>query len=184
MDRVLGRIRKGVFFFHQSITPLMLKTKQEILPPQTHKLIHDVPTRWKSTSDMFSAFYSALTRQDPEKTHHHLVWWWRESGRKVPPGAQSPHTGYIHCALKLHHLCPWSYLWKQRFYHPWPQERKTAPSLEMPRLPSRNNQAQGAACLSVQLTSVLLTVLEGVLHPHYVTAQLALRFSPRVQGLV
>ena len=69
MDRLLGRIRKVVSFFHRSTTAAhVLKTKQEMLQLPTHKLIQDVPTRSNSTYDMLecylerqAAIFSALT---------------------------------------------------------------------------------------------------------------------------
>ena len=75
MDRLLGRIRKVVSFFHRPITAArVLKTKQEILQLPTHKLIHDFTTRWNSTYDILelyleqqAAVYSALTDRTLKK---------------------------------------------------------------------------------------------------------------------
>ncbi|XP_040188247.1 E3 SUMO-protein ligase ZBED1-like [Rana temporaria] len=75
MDRLLGRIRKVVSYFHRSTTAAhVLKTKQEMLKLPKHKLINDVPTRWNSTYDMLeryleqqAAIYSALTDKTLKK---------------------------------------------------------------------------------------------------------------------
>ncbi|KAM3874432.1 E3 SUMO-protein ligase ZBED1-like [Diretmus argenteus] len=75
MDRLLGRIRKVVSYFHRSTTAAhVLKTKQAMLQIPNHKLIHDVTTRWNSTYDMVeryleqqAAVYSALTDKTLKK---------------------------------------------------------------------------------------------------------------------
>ncbi|XP_040183654.1 E3 SUMO-protein ligase ZBED1-like [Rana temporaria] len=75
MDRLFGRIRKVVSYFHRSTTAAhVLKTKQEMLKLPKHKLINDVPTRCNSTYDMLAryleqqaAIYSALTDKTLKK---------------------------------------------------------------------------------------------------------------------
>nr|XP_029497654.1 uncharacterized protein LOC115113798 [Oncorhynchus nerka] len=75
MDRLLGRMRKVVSFFHRRTTAAhVLKTKQEMLQLPTHKLIHRVTTTWNFTYDMLeshleqqAAVYSALTDKTLEK---------------------------------------------------------------------------------------------------------------------
>ena len=57
MERLLGRIRRVVSFFHKSTTAMaLLRRKQTILELPQHKLIQDVSTRWNSTYDMLSRF--------------------------------------------------------------------------------------------------------------------------------
>lgn len=81
MDRLLGRIRKVVSYFHRSTTAAhVLKTKQDMLQLPNHELIHNAPTRWNSTYDMVeryleqqAAIYSALTEKTLRKEHHQTV---------------------------------------------------------------------------------------------------------------
>lgn len=56
-EKLLGRIRKVVTYFHKSSTATaILKSKQAILEIPQHKLIMDVSTRWNSTYDMLERF--------------------------------------------------------------------------------------------------------------------------------
>ncbi|KAM3858869.1 E3 SUMO-protein ligase ZBED1-like [Diretmus argenteus] len=81
MDRLLGRIRKVVLYFHRSTTAAhVLKTKQAMLQLPNHKLIPDVTTRWNSTYDMVeryleqqAAVYSALTDKTLKKNIKDIV---------------------------------------------------------------------------------------------------------------
>lgn len=62
MNRLLGRVRRIVGFFHRSTTAnAVLKTKQTLLEIPKHKLINDVPTRWNSSFDMLERFLEQQT---------------------------------------------------------------------------------------------------------------------------
>lgn len=53
MDRLCGRVRHVVSFFHRSsVATDILKQKQALLELPKHKLIQDLSTRWNSTYDM------------------------------------------------------------------------------------------------------------------------------------
>lgn len=53
VDRLLGRVRRAVTFFHKSTSASsILKVMQEKLDLPKHKLLMDVPTRWNSSFDM------------------------------------------------------------------------------------------------------------------------------------
>lgn len=81
MERLLGRVRKIVTFFHKSTTATaMLKAKQLLLQIPTHRLILDVSTRWNSTFDMLqiyteqqAAIYAALMSQEVKKNVKDVV---------------------------------------------------------------------------------------------------------------
>ncbi|KAJ4930342.1 hypothetical protein JOQ06_019346, partial [Pogonophryne albipinna] len=69
VSRLLGKIRRAVYFFHRSTTAAhVLGQKQEMLHLPKHRLINDVATRWNSSYEMVeryleqqSAVYSALS---------------------------------------------------------------------------------------------------------------------------
>lgn len=62
MERLLGRIRRVVTFFHKSTTAMAIfRNKQMILELPQHKLIQDVTTRWNSPYDMVSRFIEQNT---------------------------------------------------------------------------------------------------------------------------
>lgn len=57
IDRLLGRIRRVVAFFHRSTTAAaVLKAKCKLLNLREVKLIQDVSTRWNSAVDMLERF--------------------------------------------------------------------------------------------------------------------------------
>ncbi|XP_069129208.1 E3 SUMO-protein ligase ZBED1-like [Argopecten irradians] len=57
LDRLLGRIRRVVTYFHKSnIAMAILNTKQTLLELPHLKLIMDVSTRWNSTFNMLECF--------------------------------------------------------------------------------------------------------------------------------
>ena len=72
MDRLLGRIRRIVSFFHRSTTAMaVLKSKQSLLELPQRKLINDVSTRWNSSSQPFleqqAAIEAVLLTKDVKK---------------------------------------------------------------------------------------------------------------------
>ena len=81
VDRLLGRIRRVVGFFHRStIGAEILKKKIELLNLPDHKLIQDVCTRWNSAADMVErylelqpAIYAAFTSGDMRKLCKDIV---------------------------------------------------------------------------------------------------------------
>lgn len=57
VDRVAGRIRRIVSFFHRTSTATaIMASKQVLLELPKHKLIQDVSTCWNSTYYMFSRY--------------------------------------------------------------------------------------------------------------------------------
>ena len=71
VQRLLGRIRRVVSFFHKSTMATHLCEKQKLLDKPSHKLISDVKTRWNSTYDMVARYVEqqwgiAATLQCPE----------------------------------------------------------------------------------------------------------------------
>ena len=57
IDRLLGRIRRVVAFFHRSTTAAaVLKAKCKLLNLREVKLIQDVSTHWNSAVDMLERF--------------------------------------------------------------------------------------------------------------------------------
>ena len=81
VDRLLGRIRRVVAFFHKSTTAAaILKATQNKLELKEEKLVIDVSTRWNSTYDMVSryleqqpAIYSTLSNKDMKKNVRDIV---------------------------------------------------------------------------------------------------------------
>ena len=81
VDRVAGRIRRIVSFFHKSSTATaIMESKQDLLELPKHKLIQDVSTRWNSTYDMFSryikqqpAVFATLLSKDVKKNLKDIV---------------------------------------------------------------------------------------------------------------
>ncbi|XP_021375193.1 zinc finger BED domain-containing protein 1-like [Mizuhopecten yessoensis] len=80
-DRLLGKSRKIVFFFHRSTTAsAILKNNQAKLELPQHKLIMDVQTRWNSSYDMLeryteqqAAIFSTLLNKAVKKNLRDLV---------------------------------------------------------------------------------------------------------------
>ena len=57
VSHILSRMRKIVAFFHlSSVATAKLREQADILQLPKHKLLIDVPTRWKSAYDMISRF--------------------------------------------------------------------------------------------------------------------------------
>lgn len=57
MDRIPGRVRRIVIFFHRSSTASgIFSSQQQLLELPAHKLIMDVSTRWNSTYDMVARY--------------------------------------------------------------------------------------------------------------------------------
>lgn len=62
MDRLLGRVRRIVSFFHRSTSAAaVLRAKQALLSIPSHKLVNDVPTRWNSSYDMLERYLEQQT---------------------------------------------------------------------------------------------------------------------------
>lgn len=81
LDRLLGRIRKVVSFFHRSTTATaVLKSKQQLLSLPIHKLVQDVQTRWNSSYEMIQryleqepAIHAALSSPEIKKNIRDVV---------------------------------------------------------------------------------------------------------------
>ena len=81
VERISGRIRRVVTFFHKSTTAsAILESKQLLLDLPKHKLIQDVATRWNSTYDMFTryieqqpAIFATLLSKDVKKNAKDIV---------------------------------------------------------------------------------------------------------------
>ena len=81
VERISGRIRRVVTFFHKGTTAsAILESKQLLLDLPKHKLIQDVATRWNSTCDMFTryieqqpAIFATLLSKDIKKNAKDIV---------------------------------------------------------------------------------------------------------------
>lgn len=87
MDRLLGRVRRILNFFHKSLTAMaVLKNKQTLLGLPNHKLIGDVFTRWNPSYGRLKCYFeqriaieATLMSKDVKKCkgNVHLVIGWQ-----------------------------------------------------------------------------------------------------------